>query len=406
MAATLSACSSNSTIEEIVDITGSTDPMRFTITKESENQPSTRASQPLSSGFMVSCYKHYASANQQTVMPQYEVLYHTSGTAWDGTVRPYWTYDDVTGQYLRFWDYSAFPYRFHAIAPNPSNHSGYVLSDTELKINAPYFAQTCHNGMITPADPVAEPHLVSQVQRNTDGTDLDLIGTPSDINNASTTKNRDVWMPFHHINSKIRFGIYHTTQWLTANKTYIEHMTISVTSAPFITQAARYEASFTPNSQGTGNSWQIKTGTAGFKEFTNATPTPTPYAPHEIFRFDGGKGVDGNELSERQTRRTAYFLQCPDGIMQIPQENVQMSVSFDLMNEDGTLYKRFQNVPVRLELDDQSGVYDYTFDWTAGYIHTYYLIIGDIEDHLEITFTATLTPWEDVTGSLSTDLEQ
>lgn len=405
IATALTACSSESNLHDGEDISGSTDPMRFTITKESQSQQEsrTRASQPLNDGFMVSCYKNYGSENQQTVMPQYEVRYHSSGTAWNGSSYSYWTYDDVTGQYLRYWDFSAFPYRFHAIAPYPANPVGYILEDKSLKINAPYYAQTCHNGMITPADNVAEPHLISQVQRNTDGTDRDLIGTQTEINNASTTKSRDVWMPFHHINSKIRFGIYHTTQWLTANKTYIEHLTVSVSSPSFVTKATAYEATV-PGNSASGESWRLPTGTSGFTDLSHAASSSSQ--PYQIFRFDGGKEVDGNDLTERQTRQTAYFLQCPNGMMQIPQENVEMLVSFDIMNEDGSLYQSFQNVPVRLEHGTDPITYDYTFDWRPGFIYTYYLVIGEIEHKLEITFTATLTPWEDVTGTLSTDLEQ
>lgn len=397
MAATLSACSSESTLERVEEINASNDPMCFTITKENQSSSATRASQPLTSGFMVSCYKNYNTENQQTVMPRYEVRYHTSGTAWDGTARPYWTYNDVNGQYLRYWDYSAFPYRFNAIAPYPANPAGFTLSDQSLRINASYEAQTCHNGMITPADNVAEPHLISQVQRGTDGIDTDLLDTDSKINNGSTTKSRDVWMPFHHLNSKIRFGVFHTTQWLTANKTYIKDMKVNVTSTNFATRASGYEAS------GTG-SWRIDTGNAGFIGVTTVSSSSS--APHTIFRFDGGEYVEDNDLTDKQTRQTAYFLQCKDGMMQIPQEKVQMQVSFDLYTEEGTLYKSFQNVPIRLELDDNPGVYQYSFDWRAGVIYTYYLIIGEIEDKLEITFTATLTPWEDVTGALSTDLEK
>lgn len=396
----MSACSSESTIEKIEEINASNDPMRFTTTEEKQSQPATRASQALTSGFMVSCYKHYGSDNQQTVMPQYEVLYHVTGDAWNGRTYSYWTYDDVKGQYLRYWDYSAFPYRFHAIAPYPTNTSGFILGDVSLKINATYQAQTCHNGMITPADNVAEPHLIAQVQRNTDGTDHDLLvsdPTKSEINNSSTTKSRDVWMPFHHLNSKIRFGIFHTTQWLTANKTYIENLKVNVTSPNFVTSATGYQASGSA-------SWRIDTGNSGFIG-VSTVPSSTS-SGYPLLRFDGGESVEANDLRDKQTRQTAYFLQCPDGMMQIPQENVQMTVSFDLYTEDGNPYMSFQNVPVRLELDDQPGVYQYSFDWRSGVIYTYYLIIAEIADKLEITFTATLTPWEDVTGSLSTDLEK
>lgn len=408
------ACTTDKVLEEVEDISGSKDPMRFTVTKEGLD-PASRASNPLNTGFMVSCYKLYGQTTQETVMPNYEVRHHTSGTAWDGTVAAYWTYDDVEGQFLKYWDYAAFPYRFNAIAPYPTNTDGYILGDVSLKINAPYKAQTCHNGLVTPSDNEAEPHLLSQVQRNVDGTDHDIIGTPSEINNGSTSKNRDVWMPFHHINSKIRFGVYHTTQWMTYNKTYIKNLVINATggtangtylSAPttgFATAATGYEAS------GTG-SWRIKNGTSGFTGLTTFPATATN--TYEVFRFDGGESVEGNDLTERQTRKTAYFLQCPEGIMQIPQEHVEMTVSFDLYTpgaspgEDGDLYMSFQDVPVRLVLEDDTDSYQNYFDWLSGFIHTYYLVIGEIDNKLTITFTATLTPWEDVTGQLETDLEK
>lgn len=394
-AAFFAACTTDKVLEEVQDITGSTDPMRFTVTKENLS-PNQRASNPLTSGFMVSTYKNFSQSNQQTVMPQYEVLYHVGGDAWNGRTYSYWTYDDVKGQYLRYWDYSAFPYRFNAIAPYPANPVGFVLTDQSLKINAPYYAQTCHNGLVTPDDNVAEPHLVAQVQRGTDGRDHDLLAaTPEkeEINTGSTTKNRDVWMPFHHFNSKIRFGIYHNTQWLTANMTYIKNLKITVTSPGFVTKATGYSAT-------SDGGWRIDTGNSGFTGLTKSTPT------NPIFRFDGGKDVDGNDLTERQTRQTAYFMQCPGGMMQIPQEHVEMTVSFDLMREDGNLYKRFENIPVRLEKENHPGDFQTYFDWAAGIIYTYYLVINEIDEKLEITFTATLTPWEDVSGSLSTDLEK
>lgn len=400
----------------------STDPIGFTCSsQQDEVQQTTRASVLLTSDFMVSTYKAFAQTKQQTVMENYHVEYKTTGTAWDGNQRPYWDYTQVSGQYEKFWDYSNFPYRFHAIAPYPSDPSGITLGDVSLQINSPYHAQTCHNGMVTPTNTVAEPHLVAQVQRTREGNDYDLLAhdpvtlaTPTLIQNnlGSTALNRYVALPFHHLNSKIRFGVYHTTQWLTANKTYIEHLTISVTSPSFVTQASRYEATITPGNSGSSDlptgSWYLGTGNSGFTDLQHAASATS--SPYQIFRFDGGKEVADNDLTEHQTRQTAFWLQCKDGIMQLPQENVQMIVSFDLYTEDGDLYQSFTDVPVRLEIpadnDTDPPTYDYDFDWRSGYIYTYYLVIGEIEHKLEITFTATLTPWEDVTGSLTTDLEQ
>ena len=85
--------------------------------------------------------------------------------------------------------------------------------------------------------------------------------------------------------------------------------------------------------------------------------------------------------------------------MQIPQDGVKMKVSLKLLKADKSDYKTLTDVPIKL--DDTE-----VFDWKPGYIYTYYLVIGGIPDKLEIEFTCTLTPWEDITGSLSTDLEQ
>lgn len=396
------SCAKSSVIEDTPNIdTNGKDPMKFTcLTDDSEQEHNTRAdAQPLTTDFMVSTYKAYSLATQFPVMANYHVEYKTSGTAWDGTMRPYWDYTGVSGQYEKFWDYSAFPYRFHAIAPYPTNPANITLGDKSLSINATYSYQTVHNGMVTPTDRVAEPYIVAQVQRNTDGRDYDhLATTPNkEINTSSTTRNRYVSLPFHHLNSKVRFGIYSTSPWTTANPLYIEGLTVKVASSNFVTQAAGYEAGLTPGDRISENSWYIGTGNSAFTGLTKVTD-PTPHT--ELLRFDGGKEISDNNLTLHQGKSSAYWLQCPDGIMQIPQEDVILHVSLKLMKMDGTLYKEFTDVPIRME----DGTYKY--NWLSGYIHTYYLIIGDIEDKLELTFTATLTPWEDISGSLTTDLEK
>lgn len=404
----LMSCASNGVIDEIneIDANGK-DPMNFTcIMDDSEtthNAPATRAAQPLTTGFMVSTFKAYNSTLQHTVMDCYNVEYKTSGTAWDGNVRPYWDYTGVSGQYEKFWDYSAFPYRFHAISPYPANTTGFVLSGKKLTIPATYTMQSSHNGMVTPANDVAEPHLVAQVQRDGDGRDYDHLAVthPREINTGSQTRNRYVALPFHHLNSKVRFGIYCTSLWTTANPLYIEGLSVRVCSRDFVTQANGYSAEGATDSAlgstDSDNTWYIGTGNSGFQGLTQVTDLTTHT---ELLRFDGGKDVPDNDLSLHQGRSSAYWLQCPGGIMQIPQQDVILMVSLKLMRMDGTLYKEFTDVPIRME----DGTLQY--NWLSGCIHTYYLIIGDIDDKLEISFTATLTPWEDVSGSLSTDLEQ
>ena len=378
------ACSSDKTIEEIEKIPEKgTDPLSFTCVGM-DGEAVTRASKPLTTGFLVSGYKAYSNSTQQMVMKNYEVEYFTTGTAWDGNVRPYWDYTKVSGQYEKYWDFANFPYRFHAIAPCPTNTTGFTLSDKQLTIPAPYKMQTSINGMVSPQD--AEPYLVSQVHRDNDGKDTDII-KGEEINTGNNTKNRYVWMPFHHLNSKVRFGVYTRDNWATANKIYIEDLTINVTSSDFVKSATSYEATGT-------TSWQLTNeDNAGFKGLAKATSTETI----QLLRFDGGEDIKGNDLRDCQGRSSAFWLQCPDGIMQIPQKNINMTVSFRLC---GAVDKQYTNVPIKLEDEDITN-----FDWKAGNIYTYYLVLGPF-DKLEITFTATLAPWEDISGSLVTDLEQ
>jgi len=389
----LAACSSDKALDDVTEVTDSTDPLTFTcLTESNEQENTTRANaQLLTTDFMVSTYKLYKQTNQQTVMQDYHVEYKTTGTAWDGNVRPYWDYTKVSGQYERFWDYSGFPYRFHAISPQPANKTGFIVNDTQLTIPAAYSMQTSLNGMVTPS--AAEPYLVAQVQRGTDGKDTDLLSTKDDktINSTSVTKSRYVALPFHHLNSKIRFGVYCPSPWTSENQLYIEDFHVNVASNNFATSATGYTATATANDY----TWYIGTGNSGFTGVTYETS-----AGLQLLEFDGGADVEGNDMRDHQGRNSAFWLQCQNGIIQIPQEQVKMNVSFILRTADGTIYKQFVDVPVVLE--NGTDIYD----WKSGYIYTYYLIVGGVDDKLPITFTATLTPWEDVSGSLITDLEK
>lgn len=399
------SCAKTRVIEEIREIdTKGTDPMGFTcLAQDNENQGATKATQPLTTGFMVSTFKAFATPKQYTVMERYNVEYKTSGTAWDGNVRPYWDYTKVEGQYEKYWDFSAFPYRFNAVSPYPADPSEVTLTDTALELrNAVYGMQSVHNGLVTPSNAQVEPFLVAQVQRGTDGRDYDYMATsngtsegPKPFNNASLARNRYVSLPFHHLNSKVRFGLYCTAPWATANPLYIEDLTIKVISPNFVTRATGYSATGTGSK---GYTWYDGTANSGFVTVDKVTD---PATHTQLLRFDGGKDVSENDLSLHQGHASAYWLQCPDGIMQIPQVDVQLRVSLKIRRMDNDeLYKEFTDVLIRME----DGTDRYT--WQSGYVNTYYLIIGEIQDELEIEFTCTLTPWEDVSGSLTTDLEK
>lgn len=367
--------------------------MRFTRATEAQTTPSTRADiNYLKSGFMVSTYKAFGNTvAQQTVMSKYKVDHLTTGNGWDNNTQDNWEYIGVNSQKEKYWDYSNFPYRFNAIAPYPSE-SDVILSDKELKITKGYSYQTCTDGTLSPANAAAEPYLVAQVQREDTGKDYDIFvgGTDNEINSNSQTLNRYVALPFHHLNSKIRFGVYTKNLWATENDTYIQDLKINVSSESFVTEATGYAIT----SEG---SWYDKT--SDNSKFTSVTKLTSTDPKPTLLTFSGGEAVEGNNLKLHQGQSSAYFLQCKDGIMQIPQKDVKMTVSLKLMQPGSSLIKEYTNVPVKLEDDTE------VFTWQSGYIYTYYLIL-DFTNNLEIQFTATLTPWEDISGSLSTDLEQ
>lgn len=394
--AVMCACATDTIVKEEDDDTPeSFDPMSFTCQIQDDVPTTATRATALTTGFMVSTYKSYALTDkQQTVMDRYTVEYKTSGTAWDGNVRPYWDYTQVSGQIQRYWDFSNFPYRFHAVAPCPADKSAVKLTDKEVRLDKGYSYQTVTDGVVSPSNADAEPYMLAQVHRAADGVDTDILAQDDqhrNINTSSTSLNREVKMPFHHLNSKVRFAVYCLSPWVTANYLYVKDLTVNVTSSDFVTSASGFEATCTESS-----SWRPDVSPFGFTGLTKAASSPT------LLRYSGmsnGTPLQDNDLRENQTQKTANFLRCKDGIMQIPQDGVKMTVSLKLLKAKQTDYKILADIPIKLDDTD-------VFDWKPGYIYTYYLVIGGIPNKLEIEFTCTLTPWEDISGSLSTDLEQ
>lgn len=414
----LTSCSSDKVIEQIEEKEETGDPMRFTCNVQ-ENVTPTRAL-VFDKDFMLSTYKSFQQDKQQTVMDTYRVQHTTSGSDWDGNTSHNWNYVGVDGQIERYWDYNGFPYRFNAVAPYPADKSKITLTDTQLEINATYKMQTWSDGVksnfyggvkTTADDSDAEPYWVAQVQRASDGKDTDVFANKP-IGNAasSTTRNRYVALPFHHLNAKVRFAIYTTSAWATAHPMYIEDLSIKVKSENFVTAAGKYSAT---GVSATDNTWYIGSGTSGFGNLTKAASPGT-----EILHYTGVDAshhpLEGNDLSQWQTKQTAFWFDSnnasgpkqKDGLMQIPQEGVEMTLSMNLYMLDGedVLRTHFDNVPITLALDGQTPTE--LNHWQSGNIYTYYLIIDNVGEKLEIHFTATLTPWEDLSGSLETDLEQ
>lgn len=393
------SCSHRKTIDEVTDINTGTDPLLFTCSSlSSQPRESGTKAQLLELGFKVCTWKAFGKDGQFLVMNNYQVDYQLLQNDWNGTTTPVWDYTKVPGQIECFWDYSKFPYRFHAVAPYCTADE-VSLSESNISINSNYHYQTVTNGLIqtrlgdgSPTEESTERHLVAQLERSADGIDRDLLAKSSGntiLNNSSTTLHRQVWLPFHHLNSKIRFGVYLLPPWESSYHPFIRNLTISVSSDDFTTQASGYQGSCNST---TG--WEGDFTGRVLKGSTELTP---------LLSFDGGAEVEGNDLRLTNSKANAFFLQCRDGIVQIPQENVKMTVSFKMVNEVGTVYRDFKDVPLEYEVN---GTAVSSHNWEPGYIYTYYLVIRFVEERPELSFTCSLTPWTDVSGNLSTDLEQ
>ena len=448
----LASCSSDTTITDIPDYVEQ-DPLTFSVASSSTSV-SRAASHELEQGFMVSTYKLYGSKQQQKVMECYEALYSTDeankyhGSKWN-TVGKQGAYNDPSSlyqtQYERYWDLSAFPYRFHAITPCPKQATvnalitGFELSDKELKIPAitatKYESQTADDGVVTPAT-VTDPYMIAQVERDANGVDWDLLqpqfeadgtlkATRTKISETTANFTRALPLRFHHINSKVRFAIYTTVKNFPAEALTISNVKISAKNPStlqrkFITYARGF------NSQIEGNPF-----------------TETPLLFGDNF-FDKGSYVNQNvadvatlinnrtktaDLKSATSREKAYFFDIPStkvgvengvdifddievqyveegitktrktpgGLLQIPQKGVKLYVEFDINNE----HYAFQ-----LEIEKQNGKKQKQFDWRASCRYTYYIVVKHLQP-FEIAFTATIEPWVTVTSSnIDTDLEQ
>lgn len=408
--AVLTGCSSDGTIVDIPDYVEQ-DPLTFSVASSSTSV-SRAASHELEQGFMVSTYKLYGSEQQQqTVMYRYEALYSTDeankyhGSKWNTVgekgADPKSLYQT---QYECYWDLSAFPYRFHAITPCPKQTTvnalitGFELSDKELTIPRTYTyqSQKVTDGEVSPSY-VEDPYMIAQVERDANGVDWDLLqpqfeadgtlkATRTKISETTANFTRAVPLRFHHINSKVRFGIYTTVSDFPFEALVIKNVKITAENPEkFITQADGFSATITR-----------------VDNFFDKGEYLSSYGSTEATLIDNP--TNEFDLKNATSRSKAYFFDLPNtgadamadgtpgGLLQIPQKGVKLFVEFDINNE----HYSFQ-----LEVNDKT-----EFDWRASCRYTYYIVVKHLVP-FEIAFTATIEPWVTVTSSnIDTDLEQ
>ena len=409
LCASLTACTSDSTIQEEDVVDGSV-PMQFS--QNVMSAPVTRAvttTNYLTQGFLVNCWKSFGSAKQFVVMDKYEVKYQTD--PWANLSK--WNYVGSTAdgyyktQIERYWDTNAFPYRFYAISPCPAatDIKNFTLTDTKLEIptTATYIYQTCNNGVLTDG---AEPYMPAQVECP-DGSnvkDVDLlnntvINKDRTQNGATTSYERYVALPFHHLTSKVRFAIYNNYAKETPSDSYLYNVKVKVVSDDFIKEGKGYTANLKDRDMLHGS-------------FTTKTKASSD-TEKLLLQTDENKQGDLNKAVDHAH---AYFFECADGMLQIPQTGVKMTISFDVYGIDYT--SDFTSNDGHIVYDKASKTIHYTdiaikddknnidsFDWESNNIYTYILKVSEFYP-LTIDFSAELTPWIDVYGSIETNLEQ
>ena len=284
-------------------------------------------------------------------------------------------------QYLRYWDFSNMPYRFHAISPCPADDEigKFTLSDDNLTMptSVIYQSETMVDGAIVGG---AEPYYVAQVSctQESNDFDYDLLNNNAQINKSNdghtTGLSRYVALPFHHITSKVRFAIYSSN----GASFKLSNIKIKAQRAKgFITEANGYTADLTTTTN-------LLSG-----HFTNTTAEQT-----ERVLLTDNNGTD--DISQYKASSAPYWFNCEKGLLQIPQQDVKLLISFDI---NGTPYS---DIPIAVKSGETT--ID-SFTWESNKIYTYYINISDLSP-LTIEFSAELAPWTEVTGSISTNLEK
>lgn len=443
----LASCSSDTTITDIPDYEEH-DPLTFSVASSSTSV-SRAASHELEQGFMVSTYKLYGEASQQqTVMDRYEALYNVgplyNGSKWNtvGSAGSDPANTLYQTQYERYWDLSAFPYRFHAITPCPKTSvnaliTGFKLSDKELIIPdqyddgsgsttfVTYDSQTVSNGTITPVY-VPDPYLIAQVQRDADGKDWDMLqpvfNADGDITShktkidgtGSTERTRAVPLVFHHINSKVRFAIFTNVDAFPDEPLTIKNVTITAKNTStqfreFITAAANFSASLSGVANDDKDNFfnkgrYISTHGASIQTLlsytTNTKDLREANTRDKAFFFDIPSTIvgykDGGSTPVYDDIFNSSGIKTPGGMLQIPQNGVKLFVEFDINNE----HYSFQ-----FETKKSNGTTQNVFNWRASCRYTYYIVVTHLKP-FEITFTSTIEPWVVVKSSeIGTDLE-
>lgn len=404
LSALAASCTSNASSEDSDSIQPGSVAMQFAA--PSIGSVESRATESLTSDFLVSTYKFYKTTGQQTVMNQYQAKY--SVNAWNSSSHWETVGETADGFYqqqlIKYWDLTAFPYDFIAIAPAPIENSkimdGYAVTGTDVRLKQGITMQTVSNGAVTPSAPVNE-YLLAHTERRTNTTDAsttDNIDLQSGniVGATGESPTKTVTLPFHHLSSKVRFGIYTTMPTVEGQSIKITNVSFKVKSANtqgFTTAAENYSVNPSTASSafdGTFGGTSYDTGTKQLLSFSG--PTDNSFTDAYLEKHEWKSTTDLN----------AYYFECKDGLIQVPQNNVQLFVSFTLQPTTGNAFT-VTDYPLKISKADGTETNLHT--WRPGYLYTYLIKITQLFSY-DISFTATVSDWDDIEGKISTNLEE
>ena len=381
LCANLTACSSDSTIQE-EDVYDNHTPMAFGSSLSSSEPAFTRGVTSLEADFKVGTWKNFNQTGEQQVMDGYKVDYTADAT-------PYrWNYNGVNGQVLRYWDLSAYPYEFRAVSPY---FKGATILNTGINLDLsdrPFLSQTYLNEVYNITNQQGEPCVIAQVCRRKNGAvyeDRDEIKNVEINTNEKANAVREVHMPFHHLITKVGFRIFiDDPQPSSPNyRVTLKSINISVvnTENQFIIASKSYAAT---NKQG----------------LSHGIYSDNTKAIGEYTLLQHGE-YTGRNLRENLNRETALDL-CPDYMQQIPQKDIQIRVQAVMQTDhviNGTVddsntitYDRI------LSLDKTSTTGD-KFTWESDTRYVYYLHIPNLYKHDIFLYSCEILPWDEVKSS-------
>ena len=400
----VAACSSNTSLGEQggADETPQ-EAMRFSAPTvgSMDTRASSTTTKALETGFLVSAYKN---GGNQVVMDQYEAQYKKDN--WNNSSK----WETVSGtntnlyqeQYEKYWDLSAFPYEFIAVAPAPISNKqiidGFSVKRNSLTVKTPFLiSQSAADGTVTPQLTETE-YLIAQTERTyTGGTRTDTDKLTGKAIGTSSNATKKVPLPFHHLSTKVRFGIY-TTEHISANQhVAIKDVKFTVKSkdaSGIVKSIGSYSVDLTQSgvSSALDGTFSGEDREASDKKLlTFSGPTTDKYTDAYLENHEWNSKSDVN----------AYFFECPDGLLQVPQSGVQISVSLTLATKTGKDVKENEE----LQITNADGSTTSEFTWLPNRFYTYYIVVKQLLSH-DISFTATVSDWENVTGEIETNMEE